>query len=348
MGQLGKADYARLQAQLQFRPSPIATPAVVLLDFGLLWAIVLLLRDPSLFGYVISQCLLAVVMFHSFSLLHECGHGSASRSRAFNTVLGHYASLFCFIPYYPWKYIHQQHHVWAGNLEKDPVLKSLRRFRDQGTPVLARASWRSWIPAGALLQHIVYLSYPLQMLRDREARGRLLRCLASVAWMLVGYVLLFWLAPELMRARNWAVAVVVFLIAEELVNLPHHVDMPTFEVKLPLWEQYRATRSCYYPGGISEMFVLNFNFHTEHHLFPSLPWYRLRQARRLLKPALEQTYTEAVGIAWNVRNRRRDLDAIVARYRVTPGMLVAPVEVSVQHDVQVASDRRRTEPGRAE
>jgi fatty acid desaturase len=91
--------------------------------------------------------------------------------------------------------------------------------------------------------------------------------------------------------------------------------MSTYDGKLPLWEQYRATRSCYYPPGISELLVLNFNFHTEHHLFPDLPWYRLRDARASLRAMLGERYQEAIGIAWNIQNRGRDLDSIIERYR---------------------------------
>src|SRR5262249_32766986 len=126
-----------------------------------------------------------------------------------------------------------------------------------------------------------------------------------------GWLLLAHVAPELARPDHLALAALLFLVAEELVNLPHHVDMSTFDQPLPVWQQYRATRSCYYPRGLSELLVLNFNFHTEHHLFPALPWYRLRGARSTLKLALDARYQEAIGIRWNLANRKRDLQSIV-------------------------------------
>jgi len=312
-----KTDYMAIRARLSFAPSAGPTLAVVAFDALLLAAVTLLLRRGGIGPYLLSQVLLAVVFFNAFSILHECGHGTASRAPVFNTLLGHVASAFCFIPYYPWKYIHQQHHLWTGNLERDPVLKSLRRFRDQGVPNLVQLSWWSWIPIAALLQHIVYLTYPLTMWRAGEmTRAKLVRSVASLLGLPLVYIVLWRLAPDLVRPSSFVLAVVIFLFAEEMVNLPHHVDMPTFEGKLAAWEQYRATRSCHYPVGVSELLVLNFNFHTEHHLFPDLPWYRLRRARTLVKQALESRYAECMGISWNVRNRTRDLDAIVARYRV--------------------------------
>jgi fatty acid desaturase len=195
-------------------------------------------------------------------------------------------------------------------------LNSLRKFRDHGVPGVVRAAWWSWLPLGAFLQHFVYLTYPLAMRRAGElTRERAWRCALSIAWMPAGWAALWALAPDVVRPANLWLALGVFLVLEELVNLPHHVDMPTTGGRLPLWQQAYSTRSCYYPRGISELVVLNFNFHIEHHLFPSLPWYRLRRARDLVRPALGAAYEECVGIGWNLRNRSRDLEAIVARYR---------------------------------
>jgi omega-3 fatty acid desaturase (delta-15 desaturase) len=313
-----KPEFKRIQARLQFRPTFLPTLGVICLDALLLCAVGKLLRCDTWPAYFGSQFLVAVVCFHSFALLHECGHGSATRWRWLNVAIGHLASIFCFIPFYSWKYIHQQHHTWAGHLESDPVLKSLRSFRDQGTPALARMGWRSWIPVGALLQHVVYLSYPLQMGRAGErTRARLIHCSVSSLVIVAAYAAIYRFAPQIARPHSWALGVGLYLVAEELVNLPHHVGMPTSTIKLAAWEQHRVTRSCYYPAGLSELFVLNFNFHVEHHLFPSLPWYRLRAAREEVRPLLGQDYHQAVGMEWNVRNRRRGLDEIVAAYRRT-------------------------------
>jgi omega-6 fatty acid desaturase (delta-12 desaturase) len=161
---------------------------------------------------------------------------------------------------------------------------------------------------------VVYLSYPLVMWRAGEMSARkAVRSVASLLWLAAAYALLNALVPELSWS-NVILAIVIYLVVEELVNLPHHVDMSTFEHKLPLWEQHRATRSCYYPPVVSELLVLNFNFHIEHHWYPTLPWYRLRKARALVRSALGEAYEEAVGIAWNLKHRTRDLQAIVDAY----------------------------------
>jgi len=316
---LDKHGYQRVRSALAFNPSFLPTLCILVMDAMILAAVAMLLRQDSTPAFLFSQVLLAVVFFNCFSVLHECGHGTASRFRWVNTLVGHLASTFCFIPYYPWKYIHLKHHTWTGSIDRDPVLRSLQRWRNSGVPRIVRFAWWTWIPLAALLQHFVYLTYPYVMWRSGEmTRIKLARTLCSVLWLPAGYACLAIVAPDLVAPRNWLLAVALFLIAEELVNIPHHVDMSAFDTKLPIWEQYRATRSCYYPLGVSELLVLNFNFHTEHHLFPSLPWYRLRGARKLLKQALGERYQEAIGIAWNIEHRKRDLQSIIDRYRSTP------------------------------
>lgn len=308
--------YLAIREELDLTPSIGPTLAIVALDLSLLAAVVVLLRRGDWPSFIASQFLLAVIFFNSFSILHECGHGNISRFRLVNALVGHYASTFCFIPYYPWKYIHQQHHAWAGNLDRDPTLRSIRRFKERGVPRMVRACWRTWIPLGAFLQHLIFVTYPYQMWRSGQmTRSRLLASCASVAWLLASFLALWRLAPDVVRPSNFVLALAVFFVAEELVNVPHHVGMPTFAEKLPVWAQHQTTRSCYYPRGLSEVLVLNFNFHIEHHMFPSLPWHRLRRARGLVRPALGVEYQETFGISWNLENRRRDIDAIVGRVR---------------------------------
>lgn len=310
----GQQEYLALKRQLNFEPRTWVLLAWVALDAAIVGLALWLLDGRGTLAWALAQPLLTLAFFNAFSLLHECGHGSASRHPWLNVIVGCAASLLCFIPYYPWKYIHQKHHAWTGNLDHDPVLRSLRRFRDDGIPLVVRVAWRSWIPLGALLQHIVYWAYPLQMVRDGEMTPRkLLRCALSIAWPLAVYGLLLARWPTLLL--HMLPAVVLLLLAEELVNAPHHADVSVFDERLPIWEQYKATRSCDYPPGISELLVLNFNYHVEHHLFPVLPWYRLRRARALVREALGPLYTEAVGLSWNVEKRTRALDELIAQYR---------------------------------
>ncbi len=304
-----KDEYEAIRAQLTFRPSILAALLTLTLNAVLLALAVHLISGHAPLGYVAAQLLLPLVWFQAFSILHDCGHGSFTTNRTANIWIGHYASVLCFLPFFPWKYIHTEHHVWAGNADKDPGLALVRRARATGTlPWLIRAAWRTWVPLGGFAQHIVYWSYPITALRRGAlSRDKLLRCVFSVSWLALAYALLAHFFPTIVAVRVLWPAFVLYLFVVELVNIPHHSGLTSVTDRLPLWLQYQSTRTCDYPPIVSELLALNFNLHIEHHLFPNLPWYRLRAARRLLRPALGARYRETHSIGWHIEQRKHSL-----------------------------------------
>ena len=315
---LDKATYMAIKAQLELRPSPWPAAGILALNASLAALGLWLLSLGTTPAFLLSQLIFPIVFFQAFSILHECGHGSFSSKSWLNTLVGHYASPLCFLPYFSWKIQHAQHHVWSGNLEKDPSLKLLRDWRaTQRVPWLVKIAWRSWIPLAGAMNHVVYWLYPITIFRTGTP-SQFRRCLASLLWMFAAYAGARYAWPEIFAIGNFALAIVIYLVAVELVNLPHHSDQPSTSEKLALWEQAYSTRSCYYPKLVSELLVLNFNFHIEHHLFPSLPWYRLRGARALIKPALGAGYKEAIGIRWNLANRTKDIRQVLRAQSLPP------------------------------
>jgi omega-6 fatty acid desaturase (delta-12 desaturase) len=306
----GPDQYLALKRSLATRPRTLVSLGVLAMMTTLV-AVGLWLVERSWPEFLLSQVLFAIVFFQAFGLLHECGHSTASPRPAVNAVIGHLASLFCFLPFYPWRFIHQAHHQWTGHLDKDPTLAAVRRWRRDGrVPPLVRWAWRSWIPLAALVQHVVFWSYPLRLARTPGTPRRTLsRCAFSVLFLGLAYAAFFYFGP--VPPRHLALAVILYLVATEAVNVPHHMGTPLGEARLSPWEQWRSTRSCHYPAGLSELLVLNFNFHTEHHTFPFLPWYRLRAARTQLRIALGADYREEIGVRWNLRHRTRSLEALV-------------------------------------
>jgi acyl-lipid omega-6 desaturase (Delta-12 desaturase) len=315
---LDKASYIAIKERLSFSPSPLIVVLILALNISLGAFGIWLLSLGTTPAYLLSQLLFPIAFFQAFSILHECGHGSCTSKSWLNTLIGHYASPLCFIPYFPWKFQHAQHHAWSGNLEKDPSLKLLRDWRSsQRVPLLIRLCWRTWIPLAAAVNHLVFWTYPITVLRTGTP-SQLRRCIASLIWMAASYAGVIYAWPAIFSLGNFAPAIVIYLVAVELVNLPHHSDQRSTTDKLALWEQAYSTRSCYYPKLVSELLVLNFNFHIEHHLFPTLPWYRLRTARALIKPALGAGYSEAIGIRWNLENRFKDITEVLRARESAP------------------------------
>lgn len=316
-------DYLRLKKQLQIRP---ALPQNLLYLSGVAFLLTLgffLSVQASTITYLLGQFLLGFVFFQCFAFLHECGHGNVSKSSTVNTILGHLVSPFCLLPYYPWKYIHTEHHRWTGNPAMDPTLKALeKRRRFARFRFFEKTLWWLWIPVGGMIQQTVFWFYPLEMLKKEATKpSQIWASAVSVLWMFSVFITLLTVVPTIFNFWTLGPAFLWFFLIYESVNLPHHSDQPVFgstdkDERLRFWEQHNTTRSCYYPAWLSEFFFMNFNFHIEHHFFPSLPWFRLRRARHLLKRDLGEAYNESHGFDWSLANRKKDPEQVFLKPNV--------------------------------
>jgi fatty acid desaturase len=309
---MDKAAYLDIRNQLDFSKPEWIIGLTLVFEAFFLWAIIWLLGQPGWVYYILSQILLALFFFHGFALMHECGHGNFSKNRKANALYGHFFSIFCFIPFFSWKYIHQQHHVGIGYLDKDPTLNGIRKIRERGeAPALLRISWQWWLPLFASTQLITMWLYPLRRwLKEKEFDKWCRDSAISVAFLGSIYLLLPLLFPELITVRNILPAFILHMVFQEFINLPHHLETPLVysspgKERLPLWEQHRVSRSCYCPVFV-EVCTLNFDLHTEHHYFPSLPWYRLKKVRKLIRAKLGADYNE-IDMGWLFRKRKTDI-----------------------------------------
>jgi omega-6 fatty acid desaturase (delta-12 desaturase) len=166
-----------------------------------------------------------------------------------------------------------------------------------------------------LLQHVVFWMYPFRLLADRDASwSRKRNCILSLLVTFGSLAVCLNVLSNIVDVMGMWLSLVLYLAMVELVNFPHHLDTHLFEddpegTKLAVWDQPSTTRSCYYPFPLSEVLFLNFNFHTEHHVFPRAPWWHLRVLRRSLR-ARSSVYHECVAVGWNIRNRCRPLSEV--------------------------------------
>lgn len=308
--------YHFIQSQLDFRRRTGMLLRHFFVDALLLGAAFSLLLRGGWAEYCVAQVVLAVVFFRGFSLMHEAVHHSAADARLLNALAGLVGGILCFMPYHSWKYLHLEHHQWAGNVDQDPSAK-LRKDYDPAKKMKYRilsAIWKSWIPLLGLMQEIVFWVYPIQQFKNPIYRWQVKFWIGFSAMVPIAtYGALAWWWPALFHLSHFAPAGVLYLMMVELINFPHHMDVPAYRgrKRLLVMEQYKVSRSSYYPAWFSRNFLLNFNLHSEHHLFPRLPWYQLDKARGLVKAALGQAYHESIGNEWVRKNRSRNLEELL-------------------------------------
>jgi fatty acid desaturase len=60
------------------------------------------------------------------------------------------------------------------------------------------------------------------------------------------------------------------------------------------------------PGLLGAIFCYNFNLHTEHHLFPNIPWYRLSGVAKKIVEYNGIVYQNVGLLAFTVESRSGD------------------------------------------
>ncbi len=310
-------EYVRIKNQLNFEKSHRYLVQHILTDTLIVAALIIFKDGLSSFQPYIVGSVLAVLMFRSFSMMHEAVHGIASRSRRVNDAIGHFYGVLCFLPFSQWKAIHLDHHIWAGNLDRDPTMRILKEFRDSKVPpsALQEASWSHWLPYLAFRQQIVFWSRALTKALE-QGFVRAIRTWSE----LLG---LFVYSASLVQCFGWLsvlIAFAVYMMMIELINFPHHLGLPQGggAERLAPREQFKVARSVIYSRLLARGVFLNFNYHVEHHLFPTLPWYQLDVAHALIRQALGERLNLCHGNGWLVESRRFSFKETLEKSTASP------------------------------
>ena len=178
-----------------------------------------------------------------FIIAHDCMHGSLTRSRRANRIIGR----LCLMLYAAFDFDamlekHRAHHRYAGTGD-DPDYYA-------GDP----RDYRRWYA---------------KFFREYSSLKQYVS-IAALSWAYVllfgvplANVLVFWALPAILSS------VQLFTFG---TYLPHR---PLGE---PFPDEHRA-RSNNYPRWLSLLTCFHFGYHHEHHAHPSLPWWRLPEAR---------------------------------------------------------------------
>lgn len=282
----------------------------MMIDLVLFMVGLWLIHKQNMLSYALAQPLFAIVFLHSFLLLHEAGHGACANSSIANSIIGHITSIFCCMPFFPWKYIHAEHHKWTGHLEKDPVFDLLKKAKEKKKlPAIMHLGWHSFLPIGVFFLHLVYWSYPIKLAFTKKMNRKIfMRCAFSVGILPIAYFSLHTIAPTLFHIINFLPAIFLYGVLWETLSTPQHIGLPSTLNKPDLEDHASTTRTTYFPSILQKYLFLNFGLHIEHHFFPALPWHELKKAQDLLKPLLNEHYNEVPGGIWNVKTRCKNME----------------------------------------
>ena len=233
--------------------------------------------------WIAGQGLLAVMLVQWFVILHECGHDTLFRTRRYHAAAGRLAAFFSLIPYHCWTRVHGRHHKWTGWQDLDPTTESLvPRPLGRLERAIVNVCWRLWIPLFSILYRVSnywHLPRLFRMFPRPDDRRAMLQDTLLLAALYAGLTAA--LGVETM-VRGMGLALVLSLGLEDLLLLSQHTHVPSNvshgePVKpFPAIEQEPFTRSLRLPR-LASAFVLHFDAHELHHMYPFVPGYHLRR-----------------------------------------------------------------------
>ena len=203
-------------------------------------------------------------------IIHECTHNLIFRSPAANTATGMLANFPIVVPGASvfFQRYHMKHHAYLGVYDHDADVPNTWEAK-----LVGNSSWRKalWL----LLYPIVQLTRPPR-LKDLRPIDH---------WVVFNFAI--------QMAFNAAIFFLIspgalgYLLASSWFSIGAH----------PLGARWIQEHYAIFPGqetndyyGWLNRFALNIGFHNEHHDFPSVPWNRLPEIKRIAPEAYDLAY----------------------------------------------------------
>jgi len=233
--------------------------------------------------WFIGQILFGINVIQWFSTLHDLGHNHYFTNKRVNSVVGHVASFICILPYYPWKFIHREHHVWTGWKDLDPTMTIVApRELSSGKMKFVNFCWKFWIP-------IMTLSFSFDNFWNVKKLNKMYpskkfqwRNTFSILFLLLSYATLLYFIPWSVFIKAWGLGYLIFLLLSDPLLISQHsgvdqmVSTPGEKPeKVHFRNQDEYTRALVFPNWITKFILIGFNKHILHHYFPTVPGYQL-------------------------------------------------------------------------
>lgn len=236
-----------------------------------------------------------------FVVGHDCGHGSFSRYRWLNHLVGHLSHSPILVPYHGWRISHRTHHANTGNIDTD----------ESWYPISQATYEAMGAPEKLIRFTLLLFAYPFYLfLRSSGRKGSHFLpsspifkpsernyVITSTLWLaaMVGFLAALTIKFGLLfLVKYYLVPYLIFVAWLDLVTYLHHT-----ESDIP-W--YRSEDWYFLKGAVSTIdrdyglfnpIHHNIGTHVAHHIFLSIPHYHLLEATEAIKPVLGDYYRKS-------------------------------------------------------
>ena len=267
---MSKTDLLDRQAVASARQymGKVAWPTIILgMVLGMSYNATVLMALTGVLALWLAVPLVAVLTYASCTVLHESVHGSITGNdqslRWLNKALGYMAAWIVMIPLTAHRHEHTAHHRYANDETRDPDFH-IGEMRNS-PPAFARAVVR------AMVSQFRYYSENRWTKAPSKEKAQLYLEVAAaitprVAVMVAGY----WVEGVALFVLGWLIGAILLLyLFAYVVHRPHeqvgrYVDTSTILLPQPL-------------HALITWLWLFQNYHSIHHLFPRVPFYKYAQ-----------------------------------------------------------------------
>jgi acyl-lipid omega-3 desaturase len=291
-----------------FEPSIGKSLAYFFLDLGIIAGLYAIAHAVNSWLFFPLFWLMQGTMFWAlFVVGHDCGHGSFSKLKWLNNLIGHLAHTPILVPFHGWRISHRTHHANTGNLDTDESWYPVSEAKYEQMPWYEKL-FRFYLPL---------LAYPIYLFRRSPGReggshfdpkSPLFRpsekwdVLTSSALLVLTIGFLSYLTFQfgwVFLVKYYLAPYIVFVMWLDLVTYLHHT-----EADIP-W--YRGEDWYFLKGALSTIdrdyglintIHHNIGTHVAHHIFLNMPHYHLKAATEAIKPILGDYYRKSDESIW--------------------------------------------------
>lgn len=259
-------------------------------------SLTLLVIVESFWLQLLNAAFLAFVFTHIGFLVHDAGHRQIFNGAARNDLLGLATNLLLGFSRSWWVETHNEHHINPNNLELDP---------HTALPVFAFSHEQARSKRGALRLLVGYQSFyffPIlllegvgvraasaQYLLRGEAQHRVAEALLMALHFILYLGLLFYVLSAWQVFLFIAVHQALLGLYMGLVFAPNHKGMPLVDERsqLDFLRRQVLTSRDVSAHPLTDFLYGGLNYQIEHHLFPSMPRNKLKEAQTIVRSFCE-------------------------------------------------------------
>ena len=290
-----------------FEPSTFRSLSYFFFDIGVIASLYAIAHTINSWLFFPLFWLAQGTMFWAlFVVGHDCGHGSFSKHKWLNTLIGHLSHTPILVPYHGWRVSHRTHHANTGNIDADeswyPISKATYDEMENGARflrftlfLLAYPFYLFFRSPGRQGSHFLPSS---PLFRPSEKWGVITSTLCIVlfvsflAWVGVAFGPLF-------LVNYYVMPYIVFVVWLDLVTFLHHTEPDIPWYRNDSWNFLRGAISTIDRDyGFINNIHHNIGTHVAHHIFLSMPHYYLKDATTAIKPIMGEHFRESKDSIW--------------------------------------------------